>query len=53
MDLNLDKGRVLAQMGTNSVFIRVSGVFRALTCFTYPEGFSVPLGARNMSKSHY
>ena len=45
MDLNLDRERLLAQTGTNLVFIRVSGVFRALTSFPYPEGFSVPLGA--------
>jgi hypothetical protein len=46
MGSNPDRERLLARKGINLVLTRVSGIFRALTSFAYPDRFSAPLGAR-------
>ena len=46
MASNLDIEMVLARMGMNLVFTRVSGIFRLSTSFPCYESFSAPLGAR-------
>jgi len=45
MASNLDREGILARIGINLALTRVSGIFRTLTSFAYPQRFSAPLGA--------